>query len=62
MHPGDFIFGDYDGVVVVPHASVDEVLARGARKLEAEDVCKRTLAEGKLLSAVLLEMWDDSKR
>ena len=35
IHPGDFVFGDVDGVVVVPQAITIDVLAA------AEDVFRR---------------------
>lgn len=40
--PGDFVFGDADGVVVVPQAAEAEVAARAEAKLRGE---KETLAE-----------------
>jgi 4-hydroxy-4-methyl-2-oxoglutarate aldolase len=41
VHPGDWVFGDDDGVVVVPAANVDGVLA-AAETAEAKE---RTIAE-----------------
>src|SRR5262249_55872846 len=35
--PGDLVFGDADGVVVVPRAAEDEVLARAWAKVSGED-------------------------
>jgi regulator of RNase E activity RraA len=35
IHPGDFVFGDVDGVVIVPGALIEDVLA------EAEDIHSR---------------------
>ena len=42
VHPGDLVLGDADGLLCVPYASVDEVLAATRRKMEAE---KKTLQE-----------------
>ncbi|HHN75631.1 MAG TPA: RraA family protein [Acidobacteria bacterium] len=35
--PGDFLFGDEDGVVVIPRAVAEEVFRRAAAKLEDEE-------------------------
>jgi 4-hydroxy-4-methyl-2-oxoglutarate aldolase len=44
--PGDFVLGDVDGVLVIPVAAVDEVIARAASVREREDIVRRALDEG----------------
>jgi 4-hydroxy-4-methyl-2-oxoglutarate aldolase len=36
VHQGDWIVGDVDGVVVIPHAQIDAVLAAGNARAEKE--------------------------
>lgn len=50
--PGDLVFGDIDGVVVVPQAREDEVLAQALAKAEAEDGTRAALAAGESLASV----------
>jgi regulator of RNase E activity RraA len=54
VEQGDFVVADDDGVVIVPRASVDEVITRGQKKLEDEALYEQTLAEGKSLSDLFL--------
>lgn len=51
-HPGDLVFGDYDGVVVVPKAVEDEVLDRALTKVENENQTRAELLQGRLLGEV----------
>jgi 4-hydroxy-4-methyl-2-oxoglutarate aldolase len=44
--PGDLVLGDHDGVVVVPSALGEEVVARAEEKVSGEAVVRRKLAEG----------------
>ncbi len=53
--PGDLIFGDVDGVVVLPQAIADEALARAFAKVEGEDQTRRALLDGKSLADVFEE-------
>lgn len=50
--PGDLVFGDYDGVVVVPSAVEDEVLARALEKVTGENRSREELLQGRLLRDV----------
>ena len=50
--PGDLVFGDYDGIVVIPSAVEDEVLARAAEKVTGENRSREELLQGRLLSEV----------
>ena len=45
LHPGDLVVGDVDGVVVVPRARAEEVLAM------AEEIDVRELEQAKLIIA-----------
>jgi regulator of RNase E activity RraA len=49
---GDWIFGDADGVVVVPADAADEVMKRAFAKVSAEDDTREQLAAGKTLREV----------
>ena len=44
--PGDFVLGDVDGVLVLPNATVDEVIARAGSVREREDIVRRALDQG----------------
>ncbi len=52
VHPGDIIFGDFDGIVAIPRALLDEVVSRAAEKVESENHSRDMLREGKLLREV----------
>lgn len=52
VHPGDFVFADYDGVVVVPKAMVAEVIALAADKVRREDSSRQELMNGAYLRDV----------
>lgn len=49
---GDVVFGDIDGVVVIPADAVDEVLNVAHEKVTSENNTRRELLEGKLLKEV----------
>lgn len=50
--PGDLVFGDADGVVCIPRAIEDKVIAAALEKVEGEDRTREALARGETLSAV----------
>ncbi len=52
VHPGDFVFGDYDGVMVVPRAMVKEVIALAADKVRHENSSRAELMQGAYLRDV----------
>ncbi len=52
VQSGDLIFGDVDGVVVIPEALIDEAVNRALAKVEGEDTTRAELAEGRLLAEV----------
>ncbi|MEO8134217.1 MAG: RraA family protein [Betaproteobacteria bacterium] len=49
---GDIVFGDADGVVVVPQARADEVLELAQKKLTGENHTRAELEQGSLLGDV----------
>lgn len=49
---GDTVFGDVDGVVVVPQAISEQVFARALEKVTHENRTRDELREGRLLSEV----------
>jgi len=49
---GDLVFGDYDGIVVVPKAVEDEVLQRAFQKATSENHTRDELLQGRLLGEV----------
>ena len=52
IEPGDLVFGDVDGVVVVPRRIEDKVLARALEKVSGEDVTRDELLRGAKLEDV----------
>lgn len=50
--PGDWIFGDVDGVVVIPAALVEETVRRALDKVEGENTVRDELAAGQRLRDV----------
>jgi len=52
VRSGDIVFGDIDGVVVIPREIEAEVLAQAIRKVTSENDTRRELLEGRLLHQV----------
>lgn len=46
IHPGDLIYGDRDGVLVVPRAAEEEALTRAFEKLEGENLVRKAIEDG----------------
>ncbi len=46
VHPGDFIFGDYDGVLVIPKSLTLDVLVECERVMGIEDCAREEFARG----------------
>ena len=46
IHPGDLIYGDRDGVLVVPRAAEEEALTRAFEKLEGENLVRVAIEKG----------------
>ena len=51
-HPGDLLFADYDGVVVIPAALVSEVVSMATDKVKRENHSREELANGAYLRDV----------
>jgi 4-hydroxy-4-methyl-2-oxoglutarate aldolase len=52
VRPGDLVFADFDGVVVVPPEVEEEALRRAAEKVGKESASRAELREGKTLREV----------
>ncbi len=52
VHPGELVFADFDGVVVVPRAVEGEVLGEALAKATKENASRKDLLEGKSLREV----------
>ena len=55
VRPGDIVFGDADGCIVIPREIEDAVIRKGREKLAAEGKSLKALQEGKLLADVYEE-------
>jgi 4-hydroxy-4-methyl-2-oxoglutarate aldolase len=53
---GDFVFGDVDGVVVIPQAVAAEAVRLASEKVAAEDRTRELLASGRKLKEVFDEL------
>jgi len=52
VKPGDFVFGDADGVVVVPDYLAEKVIDLALKKVDGEDRTREELARGDSLAEV----------
>jgi 4-hydroxy-4-methyl-2-oxoglutarate aldolase len=52
VHPGELVFADFDGVVVVPRPIEDEVLRLAEEKVGKENASRRELLRGRTLRDV----------
>ena len=52
VHPGELVFADFDGVVVIPRAVEEEALRLAAEKVGKENASRRELLAGKTLREV----------
>lgn len=52
IRPGDYIFGDLDGVVIIPREILDEVLEKSFQTVEKEDLVRDRLQQGASLYEV----------
>lgn len=46
IEPGDVIFGDRDGVLVIPQAAVTEAISRALEKVRGENLVRQALEDG----------------
>jgi regulator of RNase E activity RraA len=52
VHPGDIVFGDADGVAIVPWRHAEEVLRRATEKVSGENKTRDALLRGEKLTDV----------
>jgi regulator of RNase E activity RraA len=52
VNPGDLVFADYDGVVVIPAAVVPEVVSMATDKVSRENNSRKELMDGAFLKDV----------
>jgi regulator of RNase E activity RraA len=52
VYPGDLIFADHDGIVVIPQGQVQQVLKLAQEKMEKENHTRNDLLQGKTLREV----------
>jgi regulator of RNase E activity RraA len=52
IEPGDLVFGDADGVVVIPRAAEERVIAAALDKVRGENATREALARGEKLADV----------
>ena len=52
IRPGDFVFGDIDGVVIIPKEIADEVFCRAIETIEKENAVREGLINGDSLEKV----------
>ena len=52
VNPGDLIFADFDGIVVIPQAIEEKVIEMAKEKMNAENLSRNELLNGKSLREV----------
>ncbi len=52
VKPGDVVFGDIDGAIVIPKEIADDVIRLALEKVSKEKMTKNELLEGKYLKDV----------
>jgi len=52
VNPGDFVFADFDGVVVIPQTAVNEVIHLASEKVRRENSSRSELMQGAYLRDV----------
>ena len=52
VNPGDIIFADFDGIVVIPKQVEEELYKRAHDKVKAENISRKELLQGKTLREV----------
>ncbi|MCD8197074.1 MAG: hypothetical protein LUE24_07965 [Lachnospiraceae bacterium] len=56
IRPGDYIFGDIDGVVIIPQEIVEEVLDEALQTIKKEDDVRERLENGSSLAQAYAEI------
>jgi regulator of RNase E activity RraA len=49
VNPGDIVFGDINGVVVIPKELIEKVIALALKRGEGEEMLRRRLLKGELM-------------
>ncbi len=52
VNPGDIVYADFDGIVVVPKAAEQDVFVKAKEKVNKENLSRKELLEGKSLKYV----------
>jgi regulator of RNase E activity RraA len=52
IHPGDLIFGDYDGIIAIPSRLISKTIELAREKISKENHSRKALLEGAYLSDV----------
>jgi 4-hydroxy-4-methyl-2-oxoglutarate aldolase len=52
VNPGDLIFADFDGIVVIPKSIEKETITKALEKINSENLSRKELLEGKTLREV----------
>jgi len=52
VNPGDLVFADFDGIVVIPQLIENEVIEKAKEKVGAENLSRAELLDGKSLREV----------
>lgn len=50
IDPGDLVFGDLDGVVIIPHKIEQEVIQKALEKANAENLVRKEIEENGMSS------------
>jgi regulator of RNase E activity RraA len=55
VQPGDIVFGDYDGVVVIPASEVKTVIEKAEVKVRREGIVGEEFKKGRKVAEVFAE-------
>ena len=55
MKSGDLVFGDVDGVVVIPKKLVETVLDKSLQKVSEENMVRKKLVSGESLEKIFAD-------
>ena len=50
IHDGDIVFGDVDGVLIIPRAIAEEVIDKALQKAATEKTMRKAIEEGMLVT------------
>lgn len=52
VYPGDIVFADFDGVIVIPKSAEEKVFVKAKEKVTSENLSRKELLEGRSLREV----------